>query len=144
MGGSVFCLPPSLFTAPSLCPLFLLFSPREQELSNLLQQKDYVHAVGLAITLDQPFRVLSILSGRTPLKALLHVFESLLWCLRLPPDLLDEGGEEGRFGETILALREDQTCEPSTPGPGVVHIVIVLSTYYRCVTEVSEQMEHEC
>lgn len=105
-----------------LSSLPLLSSLREQELSNLLQQKDYVHAVGLAITLDQPFRVLSILSGRTPLKALLHVLESLLWCLHLPPDLLDEGGEEGRFGETILALREDQTCEPSTPGPGVVHI----------------------
>lgn len=75
MGGSVFCLPPSLFTAPSLCPLF---SPREQELSNLLQQKDYVHAVGLAITLDQPFRVLSILSGRTPLKALSCVREFVM------------------------------------------------------------------
>ena len=67
-----------------LSSLPLLSSPREQELSNLLQQKNYVHAVGLAITLDQPFRVLSILSGRTPLKALLHVLEGLLM-VSLPP-----------------------------------------------------------
>ena len=36
---------------------------REQELSNYLQQKDYVRAVGVAINLDQPFRVFTILSG---------------------------------------------------------------------------------
>lgn len=58
---------------------------REQELSNLLQSRDFVRAVGVAITLDQPVRVLSILS-----------------------ELLDEGGVEGSFSETILALREDQ------------------------------------
>ena len=61
MGGSMNITP--------LSPL-PLSSPREQELSNLLQQEDYIRAVGLAITLDQPFRVLSILSGMTPLKAL--------------------------------------------------------------------------
>ena len=36
---------------------------RQQELENLLQQKDYVRAVGLAITLDQPFRLLTVLQG---------------------------------------------------------------------------------
>lgn len=36
---------------------------REQELSNLLHQKDYVKAVGVAITLDQPNRILKILQG---------------------------------------------------------------------------------
>ena len=36
---------------------------REQELQNLLQKRDYVNAVGLAITLNQPFRVLTILTG---------------------------------------------------------------------------------
>lgn len=36
---------------------------REQELSNLLHQKNYVKAVGLAITLEQPFRVGQILQG---------------------------------------------------------------------------------
>lgn len=36
---------------------------REQELSNLLQRKDYVRAVGVAITLDQPYRVFTILQG---------------------------------------------------------------------------------
>eukprot|EP00731_Ephydatia_muelleri_P022637 Em0015g220a len=35
---------------------------REQELSNLLLKKDYVNAVGLAISLNQPFRVLTILT----------------------------------------------------------------------------------
>lgn len=37
---------------------------REQELSNLLHHKDYVRAVGVAISLDQPFRVLKILQGQ--------------------------------------------------------------------------------
>lgn len=36
---------------------------QEQELSNLLHQKDYLKAVGVAISLDQPFRVLTILKG---------------------------------------------------------------------------------
>ena len=37
---------------------------KEQELSNLLHQKDYVRAVGVAISLGQPFRVLNILQGQ--------------------------------------------------------------------------------
>ena len=37
---------------------------REQELSNLLHHKDYVRAVGVAISVDQPFRVLKILQGQ--------------------------------------------------------------------------------
>ena len=37
---------------------------REQELSNLLHQKDYVKAVGVAISLGQPYRVLKILQGQ--------------------------------------------------------------------------------
>ncbi len=36
---------------------------QEQELSNLLHRKDYLRAVGVAITLDQPYRVLTILRG---------------------------------------------------------------------------------
>ena len=40
------------------------------------------------------------------------------------PDLLDEEGEEGRFGKTILALREDQTCEPAlNPSPGGLYLL---------------------
>ena len=35
-----------------------------------------------------------------------------VWVIYCPcPDLLDEGGERGKFSETILALREDQICE---------------------------------
>ncbi|XP_048761757.2 transducin beta-like protein 3 [Ostrea edulis] len=37
------------------------FILKEQELSNLLQQKKYLKAIGLAITLEQPFRVLNII-----------------------------------------------------------------------------------
>lgn len=37
---------------------------QEQELNNLLHHKDYVRAVGVAISLDQPFRVLKILQGQ--------------------------------------------------------------------------------
>lgn len=40
---------------------------KEQELSNLLHQKDYVRAVGVAISLGQPFRVLNILQGELSL-----------------------------------------------------------------------------
>lgn len=36
---------------------------KEQELSNLLHQKDYIRAVGVAISLDQPYRVRTILQG---------------------------------------------------------------------------------
>jgi len=37
--------------------------PREQELSNLLHDKDYIKAVAMAIKLDQPMRVYKILTG---------------------------------------------------------------------------------
>ena len=37
---------------------------KEQELSNLIHQKNYVKAVGVAISLGQPFRVLQILQGQ--------------------------------------------------------------------------------
>ena len=36
---------------------------REQELQNLLHHKKYLKALGLAISLDQPFRVLSVIKG---------------------------------------------------------------------------------
>jgi len=36
---------------------------REQELSNLLMEKNYMKAIALAITLEQPFRVLNITKG---------------------------------------------------------------------------------
>ncbi|XP_031561382.1 transducin beta-like protein 3 isoform X2 [Actinia tenebrosa] len=57
----------------------------EQELSNLLYDKKYIDAVGLAITLDQPWRVLKI-------------FKDML--------LSQEGREQ--LEHTIKALREDQ------------------------------------
>ena len=37
--------------------------PREQELSNLLHDKDYVKVVVMAINLDQPMRAYKILTG---------------------------------------------------------------------------------
>lgn len=36
---------------------------REQQLSNLIHKKKYLKAIGLAITLEQPFKVLKILKG---------------------------------------------------------------------------------
>ena len=36
---------------------------REQELSNLLMEKNYTKALALAITLDQPLRVLNMSKG---------------------------------------------------------------------------------
>ena len=50
------CVEDLLFL-PGLCQL----CHREQQLQSLLQKRDYENAVGLAITLDQPFRVLTIL-----------------------------------------------------------------------------------
>ena len=47
---------------------------REQELSNYLQQKDYVSAVGVAINLDQPVRVHTILSGTHTVWSHVHVY----------------------------------------------------------------------
>ena len=43
------------------CDVFL--SCRQQELSNLISGKKYLEAIALAITLNQPFRVLSIIKG---------------------------------------------------------------------------------
>ena len=40
-----------------------LFSRRQQELSNLITDKKYLEAIGLAITLEQPFRVMNIMKG---------------------------------------------------------------------------------
>ena len=42
---------------------YSFFNHREQELLNLLHDKDYVRAVGVALSLEQPFRVLTILKG---------------------------------------------------------------------------------
>lgn len=61
------------------------FIIKEQELSNLLQQKKYLKAIGLAITLEQPFRVLKIIKEI----------------------LLDPDGEEGLV-KTVKKLRMDQ------------------------------------
>lgn len=41
-----------------------LLVKREQELSNLLHDKKYIDAVGLAISLDQPWRVLKVFKGK--------------------------------------------------------------------------------
>jgi len=44
--------------------LFLVLLPRrQQELSNLITDKKYLEAIGLAITLEQPFRVMNIMKG---------------------------------------------------------------------------------
>ena len=70
---------------------------REQELSNLLLKKDYVNAVGLAISLNQPFRVLTILTS-----------VCMCVCICVCADLLNEGGIDGDFSKTLCLLREDQ------------------------------------
>jgi len=46
----------------TIVDLYILYC-REQELSNLIQQKKYLKAIGLAITLEQPHRLLNILKG---------------------------------------------------------------------------------
>lgn len=45
------------------CLFHALFLHRQQELSNLIANKKYLEAIGLAITLEQPFRVLNIMKG---------------------------------------------------------------------------------
>ena len=49
---------------------------REQELSNLLHHGDYLRAVGVAISLDQPFRVLKILQGQQEFSILKNVIDN--------------------------------------------------------------------
>ncbi|XP_070581106.1 transducin beta-like protein 3 isoform X2 [Ptychodera flava] len=58
---------------------------QEQELSNLLQQKKFLKAIGLAITLNQPFKLLQIIK-----------------------DILNEPGGVSDLDKTIGKLREDQ------------------------------------
>ena len=88
---------------------------REQELSNYLQQKDYVQAVGVAINLDQPFRVFTVLSGAVLTRnkeyvVCIYIIELCYNSYILFPsaEVLDEGGEEGVFKDTLSALRPDQ------------------------------------
>ena len=73
-----------------------------------------MRAVGVAISLDQPFRILNILSG-DPVKVAWYV-AAMVTSWPRPPGLLDEGGAEGEFSRTILALRDDQICELLTMG----------------------------
>ena len=47
-----------------LIPFYWFFFSREQELQNLLQQKKYTKAIGLAIRLEQPFRALNMFKGK--------------------------------------------------------------------------------
>ncbi|XP_060581284.1 transducin beta-like protein 3 [Ruditapes philippinarum] len=56
-----------------------------QELSNLIQQKKYLKAIGLAITLEQPFRLLNILK-----------------------EILSEEGGNDKLFSTLQKLRMDQ------------------------------------
>ena len=63
-----------------------------------------MNAVSLAITLNQPFRVLTILTGTCGLVFLATVAVSSCLCL----DLLNEGGVDGDFTKTLYLLREDQ------------------------------------
>eukprot|EP00112_Aurelia_sp_Birch-Aquarium-sp1_P018301 Seg435.11 transcript_id=Seg435.11/GoldUCD/mRNA.D3Y31 product="Transducin beta-like protein 3" protein_id=Seg435.11/GoldUCD/D3Y31 len=58
---------------------------KDQELSNLLGEKKYIKAIGLAITLDRPFRVLSIIK-----------------------ELLEKANGEHEIEKVIEGLREDQ------------------------------------
>lgn len=45
------------------CLFDALFLHRQQELSNLITNRKYLEAIGLAITLEQPFRVMNIIKG---------------------------------------------------------------------------------
>ncbi|XP_038065030.1 transducin beta-like protein 3 [Patiria miniata] len=58
---------------------------KEQELSNLLHEKKYLKAIGLAITLNQPYRVLTIMKS-----------------------LLDEPDGEQKLEKTMKKMRPDQ------------------------------------
>ncbi|ELU12607.1 hypothetical protein CAPTEDRAFT_218920 [Capitella teleta] len=57
---------------------------RKQKLDNLIQQKKYLKAIGLAIVLDQPFRLMTIIK------------------------LIMESDEAEKLQETLTALRDDQ------------------------------------
>lgn len=46
------------------CPLFPPPLARQQELDNLLHEKRYLRALGLAISLDRPHTVLTVIQGR--------------------------------------------------------------------------------
>lgn len=54
---------------------------RQQELSNLLHGKKYLKALGLAISLDQPHTVLTVIKGTDSVTRIYHtlVFSVWLW-----------------------------------------------------------------
>ena len=88
---------------------------REQELSNLLHQKDYVRAVGVAITLDQPNRILKILQGAcchwttTPSGGC--VLSTLSTSVMLAAEILEKEESGEALRQIIESLREDQLSE---------------------------------
>lgn len=58
----LFSYPLSVYEHPYASPPCLC-AHRQQELSNLLQEKKYLKALGLAISLDQPHTVLTVIRG---------------------------------------------------------------------------------
>lgn len=60
VGLTPVCLaqPGSLIDNVSICPT------RQQELDNLLHEKRYLRALGLAISLDRPHTVLTVIQGQ--------------------------------------------------------------------------------
>ena len=107
---------------------------QEQDLSNLLHRKDYVKAVGVAISLDQPYRVCKILQGESWLRTC-----TLLTCFHL--ELLENGGAGGNFAQIIRGLREDQLREFIAVVTRVM--AIFFSIHFRFRSPVCQSLEPE-
>lgn len=55
---------------PSALAIWPFTHSRQQELDNLLQEKRYLRALGLAISLDRPHTVLTVIQGQCCLRGL--------------------------------------------------------------------------
>lgn len=56
-------VPTRSLNAPALLPPTPRLPRRQQELDNLLHEKRYLRALGLAISLDRPHTVLTVIQG---------------------------------------------------------------------------------
>ena len=78
---------------------------REQQLSNYIKDKKFLKAIGLAITLEQPYRVLTILNGN-----------SLFTCCCLSWGLICHFPQSHHPGLALLSPHHPQRCYSVTAG----------------------------
>lgn len=105
--------------------LSCLLPTRQQELDNLLQEKRYLRALGLAISLDRPHTVLTVIQGQCCLRGQtaggsLGSILPLPWGSVCPPPTAIRRDPEAceKLEATVFQLRRDQKGPGGRAGGG--------------------------